>query len=128
MDKEVDVKSDKIGIASAVLCSIHCLIVPVLYLVKVSWAEQHRSFTLPGWWELMDYVFMIISFTAVFHSAGHTPFKSIKFFLWTFWLVLMVSILFSNLLHWMAYIASAGLIITHFMNIRKIRQLNSVAA
>ncbi len=125
MDQNADVKSDKIGIVSAVLCSIHCLIVPVLFLVKVSWAQQHRTVSLPAWWELMDYVFMVISFTAVSHSAGHTPFKIIKIFLWIFWVVLMISIVFSSLLHWMAYFASAGLIITHFMNIKKIRQRNT---
>jgi hypothetical protein len=39
--------------------------------------------------------------------------------MWLFWLCLAIAIIFEHRLHWMAYIASTGLIATHVANIRK---------
>ena len=120
----ISTKSDKAGIASAVLCMIHCLVIPVLFLLKFSFTDN-TILQLPLWWEKIDYIFLAISFIAVYHSAGHTRFKEIKIGLWLFWGILATAIVFSATLHWMAYIASAGLIVTHFVNIMRIRKFGS---
>lgn len=123
MDEEaVSIQSDKAGIASAVLCMIHCLAVPVFFLMRYWFADANIIHALPVWWERVDYVFLLISFWAVYHSAGHTRYKEIKMALWTFWSILAIAILFEATLHWMAYIASAGLITTHFVNIKRLRK------
>ena len=120
MNNELSAKSDKAGIASAVLCTIHCLVVPVLFLLKMSWT-QHTAIDLPSWWEKIDYLFLLISFFAVYHSASHTKTIEIKYSLWLFWSILVLAIVFQSKLHWLAYIASAGLVITHLINIRRMK-------
>jgi len=121
MSNKTSAISDKAGITSAVLCTIHCLAIPLLFLLKVSWTE-HATYQLPTWWEKLDYAFLIISFWAVYHSATHTNIMKIKTSLWIFWGILAISIIFQATLHWMAYIASAGLVTTHFINIMRIKK------
>lgn len=112
-------RADKLGIASAVICTIHCLVVPVLFVVKYSLTNQvvGHSF-MPWWWEAIDYVFLVISFIAVYHAASHTYTRKIKRSLWFFWTCLALAIFFEQSLFWLAYIASAGLVTTHYFNIR----------
>ena len=119
--------ADKLGITSAVICAVHCLVIPAILLLKYSWADaggtipvsQGWGSGLPSWWETLDYVFLAVGFYAVFHASTHAPAKGIKIALWFFWLCLAVAVVFEQYLHWIAYIASAGLVVTHFVNIRK---------
>jgi len=114
--------ADRAGIASAVLCTIHCLLIPALFLVKVWWGAAN-GLTLPYWWAYLDYLFLIISFMAVRHAAMHTTSPRVKRSLWAFWSILVIAIVFEDMLHWMAYIASAGLITTHIINIRRMKKM-----
>ena len=113
---------DKVGITSAVLCTIHCLAIPILFFIKSWYASSVTPLNLPYWWHSVDYAFLIVSFIAVYHSAGHSHFKEIKISLWVSWSILSVAILISDL-HWLAYFASAGLVVTHFINIRRISRV-----
>jgi len=113
--------SDKAGIASAVLCTIHCLVIPILFLLKFSFADS-KGCLLPPWWEQLDYVFLAVSFLAVYHSAKHAKSMKVRASLWLFWAILVIAIIFQNTVHWMAYIASAGLVITHAFNIREMKK------
>ena len=115
-------QADKAGIASAVLCMVHCLVIPLVFLMKFWFADSALVRGLPSWWHQLDYVFLAISFFAVYHSAGHTLYREIKLALWVFWTVLAVAIVFEDSIHWLAYVASAGLIATHYVNIRRIRK------
>ncbi len=115
--------SDKVGITSAVLCTIHCLVIPALFLLK-GWYADSTTAKLPHWWESMDSIFLVISFVAVYHSSTHTKVKEIRMALWASWCLLALAIVFSSHLHWLTYVASAGLISTHFINIRRIRRIN----
>ena len=120
MNKEItSPQYDKAGIASALLCTIHCLVVPVLFILKSYWTG-HSTLQLPWWYEKIDYLFLVISFIAVYHSAGHTPLKAFKISLWFFWLALAIALMAHESLHWLAYIASTGLIATHFVNLRRL--------
>jgi len=119
--------SDNTGIASAILCTIHCLIIPALFLAKFWWADSSGATLLPSWWGRLDYVFLVISFWAVYHSATHTAVKTIKVSLWIFWCMLAVAIIYEAQLHWLAYIASAGLVATHIRNIIRIRRQQTAA-
>ena len=122
-NKKYTTKADNTGIASAVLCTIHCLMIPALLLIKYLWAGKTAVPNLPYWWGYLDYLFLVISFTAVYHAAGHTTARWIKVSLWTCWCLLSTGILFEEQLHWLAYLASAGLIATHFFNIRLVRKM-----
>jgi len=116
--KEHSTGSDVLGITSAILCTIHCLLIPALFLLKFWWTD-HTAYTLPTWWESLDYFFLVLSFVAVYHSASHASTRAIKISFWSFWTCLAIAIVFEQVLHWMAYIASAGLIATHFVNIKR---------
>lgn len=116
--------ADKLGIASAIICAVHCLVIPAIFLIKYSWADSVTSVhagheVLPYWWHALDYVFLIIGFVAVFHASTHAAGRGIKFALWFFLACLAVAVVFEEQLHWMAYVASAGLVTTHFINIRR---------
>jgi hypothetical protein len=101
-------------------------VIPAIFLLKYSWADTTGAAVgkagwgsgLPHWWEMLDYIFLIVGFVAVYHAANHSAKKNIKWFLWFFWICLAIAVVFEQKLHWMAYIASAGLIITHFFNIK----------
>jgi hypothetical protein len=115
--------ADKLGVASAVICTVHCLAVPLLFILK-NWFQFNSAgaHLLPAWWETLDYVFLFVSFLAVYHASAHAASKKIKTSLWVFWVCLVIAIFFAHQLHWMAYIASAGLVLTHVANIRKHRK------
>jgi hypothetical protein len=117
--------ADKLGIASAVACTIHCLLIPALFVVKYSFTANintHFAEGLPSWWPALDYLFLVVSFVAVYHAATHAAERGIKRFLWLFWICLAIAIVFEQQLHWLAYIASAGLVTTHVRNIIKHRK------
>jgi len=116
--KEHNTGADVLGITSAILCTIHCLVIPALFLLKFWWTDKAVS-VLPSWWGMIDYFFLVLSFWAIYHAASHANGRKIKRSLWFFWGCLAIAIIFEQQLHWMAYIASAGLITTHFINIRR---------
>ncbi len=119
--------ADKLGITSAIICAVHCLVIPAIFLLKYSWADTGHVMDeapklghgLPSWWETLDYIFLIVGFYAVFHAVTHTPARGIKVSLWFFWVCLALAVIFEKHLHWLSYIASIGLVVTHFINIRK---------
>lgn len=119
--------ADKLGIASAVICTIHCLVVPLLFIGKywlgdtlhINTMSAGEQSILPSWWEAIDYVFLLISFVAVYHAAAHAATRPIRVSLWIWWGVLAAAIVFGHRLHALAYLASAGLISTHIVNIRR---------
>ena len=111
------VNSDKTGITSALLCTVHCMVIPALFLVKY-WQADNNAFTLPNWWEKLDYVFLAISLWAVYHSAAHARFVQVKISLWFFWCLFALAVVFDKTLHMLAYVASAGLIVTHLINLK----------
>ncbi|GAA4469821.1 hypothetical protein GCM10023093_29960 [Nemorincola caseinilytica] len=126
--------ADKLGIASAVICAVHCLVIPAIFLIKYSWADSvadvhagHHA-GLPAWWHVLDYVFLVVGFVAVLHASSHAPARGVKLSLWFFWLCLAVAVVFEEQLHWMTYLASAGLIATHFFNIRSHRNTRHAQA
>ena len=124
MNNEISTAPDKAGIASAVLCTVHCLIVPILFLIKFQIGDNNIIYKLPSWWEQLDYVFLLVSFLAVYHAARHSKQMGLKVAFWIFWVILSVAILFQTYLHWMAYIASFGLVTTHVLNMRKMKKRN----
>lgn len=114
--------ADRVGIISAIVCGVHCLIIPAVFLLKYSIADGAEAagwgVGLPHWWEWLDYIFLAVGFYAVFHAVRHAPSRWIRVALWIFWLFLAIAVVFEDTLHWMAYLASAGLVTTHFLNIR----------
>ncbi|MEO0898740.1 MAG: MerC domain-containing protein [Bacteroidota bacterium] len=115
--------SDYLGIASAVLCLIHCLVGPVLMGVYNHAHHHHHhaaetSILLHHNW---DYLFLGLGLIAVWFSAKHTHKIGMKVLLWLTYVMLGCSILlegYSHIFQNLVYVFSIGLIVVHIFNIR----------
>jgi len=79
-------KSDSIGVMASGLCLIHCLATPFLFVAKT--CAMSCCAAAPIWWVLLDYVFLIVSFFAVYWSTLTTSNDKVKSALWISWFVL----------------------------------------
>ena len=68
-------KSDILGTFASSLCLIHCIATPFLFLAQASAATFHSG--PPVWWKSLDYVFLAISFLAIFLSTKNTTVKNV---------------------------------------------------
>ena len=78
-------KSDIIGASASGFCIIHCATTPILFLANLSVFACCEK--IPLWWQLLNYLFLTISFIAVISAVK----KSTKVWLgiafiasWTF--------------------------------------------
>ena len=109
-------KSDYIGILSAGLCLIHCILLPIFFAMRAIDFE-HEVEGIFKW----DYVFLILSFYAVYHSAKHSHSALIKKILWVFFSVLAVCVFLegiSEIFEYLIILVSMGLVAVHFVNLR----------
>ena len=117
-------KSDALGVISSALCMAHCIATPFLFLVTVTSCSQSCCSSAPIWYQWLDYVFILISFFAVFHSTKSSNVKWIKFALWLSWLGLLLAILNANVFQWVylsnniKFIPSFCLIGFHLYNLK----------
>ncbi|TAG07515.1 MAG: MerC domain-containing protein [Cytophagia bacterium] len=102
---------DFLGVISASLCAVHCVLTPFLIVV----------FAQIPWLYGASYVFLMISFVALFETSKHKEMNKILSFLWFCFALLAVAVIFEEDFHWLHYLnylASAGLIIGHILNIK----------
>ena len=81
--------SDYIGAIAGVLCIIHCIFTPLLFLINAELATKQTLFAL----QLIGYIFLIISFFAVYRSALNTTNNTVKFLFFLIWGSLLFLIL-----------------------------------
>ena len=81
--------SDYIGAIAGVLCIIHCIITPLLFLINAELATKQALFALQS----IGYVFLIISFFAVYRSALNTTNNTVKVLFFLLWGALLFLIL-----------------------------------
>lgn len=113
-------KADYIGITGSVLCIIHCLITPVLLLTS----SMFQNSTLRLGYLSLDYVFIGVNIVAVYFATRHYAPLAIKRSLWGFLFLFAAALLLEDtapVFEYIAYTASAGLVITHLLNIRQHR-------
>ena len=87
--------SDSVGAMASTLCMIHCLLTPFIFVVQSCTATCCAS--APAWWVTFDYLFLVISFFAIFKSTQTTRSNAMKYALWTFWFLLLSLILNESL-------------------------------
>ncbi|MFK7906176.1 MAG: MerC domain-containing protein [Chitinophagales bacterium] len=111
-------KADLIGIASAVLCLIHCLVPPIIFLFFGHLIEHSHDHFF-RW----DYFFLAFSCYAVYHATQHAVNNFIKGLLWLSFGVLTIAILLHHIpnMEYIAYLASLGLIGGHLINLKMMR-------
>ena len=102
------------------LCLIHCLVTPVLLLTTTLLQD------VPLRWGYLslDYLFIGINATAVYFAVRQSASPVVRKSLWGFLSLFTAALLLeatAPAFHYLAYAASAGLVITHLINIRQHR-------
>ena len=87
----IKIKIDKIGIIASTLCMIHCIAAPFLFLAKSCSASCCE--TTPTWWSSLDYIFLIVSFFAVYQTNKYSSNKYIIYAMWISWFFLLTVLL-----------------------------------
>ena len=116
--------SDKIGVVSSGLCMLHCFATPFLFLSQSSLIFISVDFTLT--WFILNYVFLFISFIAIYHSVKNSTNRFIRIFLYLFWVVLSGLIINESLEIFSipeaaTYFSASSLICLHIYNLRYCR-------
>ena len=95
MIKGITNKTDYLGAVASFLCFLHCVATPFIFIAK---ACTHTCCALtPLWWKSIDYIFLLISFFAIYYAVKESTKKWIKPALWGSWLVLMLVIVNESL-------------------------------
>ena len=93
--KSLSVHPDNVGATFSLLCAAHCFATQLLFIT------QSHLLTVPGWWQVLNYIFLTLSFLAVYKSAQNSSSQLIKVLLyvsWSFLAFLLISEEF-HLLH-----------------------------
>jgi len=112
---------DSIGIIASTLCTIHCIVTPFIFIAKACTATCCSE--APSWWLMIDYLFLIISFIAIFFITKNLTIKWLKNTFWISWIVLLITIVNHsiNIIYLpknFIYIPSILIIILHFYNLQ----------
>lgn len=112
---------DNIGALASTLCMIHCFATPFLFIAHSCSATCCA--TAPSWWRWIDYLFLIVSFFAVYRSAQTTSSNWMKNALWINWVVLLLVVmnerfLFVHLPKSVTYVVASAMVILHLYNRR----------
>jgi len=112
-------KPDSIGVIASTLCLIHCIATPLIFIAQSCSITHYNS--VPTWWGYIDYLFLIISFFAVYRSTKITSLKWIKPALWLSFMLLLVVVLnekntWFSLNESFIYVPAISLIALHLYN------------
>lgn len=92
-------KSDLLGAIASGLCAVHCLATPFLFMAQ-SCSVSGCSELSPSWWSSIDYVFIGITFLAVYQSGKNTHAPWLKYALYVSWGILSLLIINEKLVFW----------------------------
>ena len=118
---KLSVKPDSIGAMAGSLCLLHCLSTPFFFIAQACSVSCCEA--TPIWWQWVDYIFLTISFVAVYRSTQTTSRSFIKPALWLSWSMLFVVII-NEKLQWISlpeasvYIVAFTLIALHLYNLK----------
>lgn len=104
--------SDYLGIISSILCLVHCLLTPAILSFHYVFVKTTSQY------EMVEYIFLCMSFLAVFFSSKNYNSYAGKIIMWLIFIVFATSIVFHNHVPaFISYSASSGLILLHFLNL-----------
>ncbi len=115
----IKVSSDILGVVTSILCLVHCLATPLLFIAWTCSANCCED--SPTWWRALDYFFVIISFMAVYRSNKTSKNPWIVTSMWISWTALVLVTL-NERFNWMApprfwiYFPALFLISLHLYN------------
>lgn len=82
---------DLLGATASSLCLIHCAATPFLFVAKTCSATCCSA--APLWWKFIDYLFIVISFIAIYYTSRSSTKNWVKVALWGNWALLAILIL-----------------------------------
>lgn len=115
-------KSDIVGALASGLCALHCIATPFIFIAQTC-AITGCCESSPIWWSSIDYLFIVITFFAVYHSGKNSSKPWLKYALFASWSLLSFLVLNEkmNLLDiaesW-KYLTAFGLISLHIYNLK----------
>lgn len=86
---------DYLGAIAGFLCFLHCVATPFIFIAKA--CTHTCCASTPLWWKSIDYIFLLISFFAIYYAVKDSTKNWIKPALWVSWGLLMLVILNESL-------------------------------
>jgi len=119
--KLISLKPDIFGAIASSLCVVHCLLTPFLYLSNGILSKELDK--TPFIWSNLDYIFILISFLAIYRSSRTTSKDFMKYALWISWICLFFLILNEKIFlfgvpGYFTYVAAASLASFHIYNLK----------
>jgi len=114
-------KPDILGALASSICLVHCIATPFIFIAQTCSATCCE--TSPSWWNWIDYLFLLISYFAVYQSTKNSLNSIIKYALWSSWALFSMTIInerlhFIHLPEYVKYIAGFLLVILHLYNLK----------
>ena len=113
---------DTVGAINSSLCVAHCFATPFLFLSQAQTSLVELS-SVPLWWQLLNYVFIMVSFFAVKRTVKNSSNELVKSLLWVLWVLLSALILNEEfeIMHMpelLTYFAGISLASLHIYNLK----------
>ena len=111
------IHQDNLGATFSFLCVIHCFATPFLFIT------QSYLLVVPGWWQALNYLFLSISFFAVYKTSKNSSSQMVKTLLYLFWSILAMLLISEefelfHLPEFITYITGLSLAGLHIYNKR----------
>lgn len=118
---KMGIRADHIGAVASLLCIIHCMATPLLFLVKT--CAHTCCVDAPVWWQLIDYVFLVISGLAIYYATKNSTKRWVQIALWSAWVVLLLTFVNEQwkivaLPERFSYLPALIIVVLHFYNRR----------
>jgi len=84
--KIININSDHIGVTASSICMLHCYFTPLLFLSQATSVTFTQE--IPFLWQSLNYLFLLISFLAIYYTAKNSSKLSVKVLLVSTWLIL----------------------------------------
>ncbi|MEM8906348.1 MAG: MerC domain-containing protein [Bacteroidota bacterium] len=115
-------QSDILGAMASGLCVLHCIATPFLFLAQ-SCSVSGCCESGPTWWSSIDYLFIGITFFAVYQSSKNTNQLWLKYAMYSTWMLLSLFVLNEKvtllpLSEWWKYSSAFGLIALHLYSLK----------
>ena len=122
--KIIDVNSDHIGVTASSLCMLHCFFTPLLFLSQATTLTLTQK--IPFLWQSLNFLFLLISLLAIYHTVKNSSRLSVKVLLVSSWLILTSLIIneffeISSIPELYTYASSTSLAGLHVYNLKYCR-------
>ena len=85
------INSDHIGILTGFVCGLHCIATPLFFIYHVELINLNKEEIFS--WQSLNYLFILISFLAIYRSAQNSSKSIIKILMFVSWIFLCLTLL-----------------------------------